>query len=124
MRSDLFSLNLWPFFKVSICSDGANENFKNLPSEKKSFAAPTLTIYAGPMSMMHFQHNPRKNIFCFLCLKEYSQMMFCHFCSASDEKLMSGKLQFASVYRRACQPAAFQPAVFLTCGFIFGTKTS
>ena len=28
-------------------------------------------------------------------------------------------------YRRACQPAAaFQPAFFLTCGFIFGTKTS
>ena len=26
-------------------------------------------------------------------------------------------------YRRARQPAAFQPAVFLTCGFIFGTKT-
>ena len=101
MRSDLFSLNLRPFFKVSICSDGAasaNENFKNLPSEKNAASLGRCRLFmrlknsSSRLSMMHFQHNPRKNIFCFLCLKEYSQMMFCHFCSASDEKLMFSKL--------------------------------
>ena len=35
------------------------------------------------------------------------------------------KTRVPGEYRRACQPAAaFQPAFFLTCGFIFGTKTS